>query len=55
MPDNLLRFILMINVTSSAFPSRDTVITLKARRRTTLPVLCQAITPLSLEVCAGLR
>ncbi|CAK0735256.1 hypothetical protein CVIRNUC_000551 [Coccomyxa viridis] len=29
VPDNLLRFILMINVTSSAFPSRDTVITLK--------------------------
>ena len=29
VPDNMLRFILLINVTSSAFPSHNTVITVK--------------------------
>ena len=30
VPDNMLRFILLVNVTSSAFPSHNTVITIKA-------------------------
>ena len=32
VPDNMLRFILLVNVTSSAFPSHNTVITVKACR-----------------------
>ena len=54
MPDNLLRFILMINVTSSAFPSRNTVITLKARPGTSLPQHDMELTMalLIIEVCA---
>ena len=53
MPDNLLRFILMINVTSSAFPSRDTVITLKACPGTScLQSAKLIIGPLTVEVCA---
>ncbi len=45
MPDNMLRFMLLVNVTSSAFPSHNTVVTVKACRHLLSAQTCISLGP----------